>query len=129
MYQVINVLMIILLILALLFSKKSFINFKLSSHLSKIKENERNELMPYLRGVFIMGLFIPLLVWFIDVSGDLVLTKLQHNTVKQVNKYDLIAPESTNVIDSKSHRGIHTVAYFCKYLVLRNEMHSMLLRC
>lgn len=98
MYQVINVLMIILLILALLFSKKSFINFKLSSHLSKIKENERNELMPYLRGVFIMGLFIPLLVWFIDISGDLVLTKLQHNTVKQVNTYDLIAPESTKTI-------------------------------
>lgn len=73
----------------------SQIKFKLKDYLDKLNEEERNELIPYIKGVLTIGLLIPTLTWIIFNISDLLLDKLS-NRKPQTNVYASIGFCYTN---------------------------------
>lgn len=66
----------------------SKIKFKLKDYLNELNDNEREKLLPYINGVFTIGLLVPILTLVICNFSDSLLDKLAHTDKKSlVNEY------------------------------------------
>lgn len=108
MYQIINVLIIVVAAVCLLTNKKSVVNFRISDYLSTMIDKEKKESIPYLRGIFIIGLLIPALAWVIDSSNGLLMDRLQQTKAEEVHAYEYI--------------GRCYVMEDCRHIVLNNPV-------
>jgi len=91
MYPYINIFIIMVFGGLLLFGNKDkVIKFKVSDYLSKLSPSEKKNLLPYLKGVLIIGLLAPALVWLVvDIFGDMLLRKIYppHEGLYQAYQY------------------------------------------
>lgn len=74
----------------------SQVKFNLKDYLDKLNEEERHKLIPYVKGMLIIGLLIPTLTWIIFNISDLLLDKLT-NRKAQTNVYASIGFCYTNI--------------------------------
>ena len=72
----------------LLRNKNGQIKLRLGNYLAKLRDAEKKELAPYLRGIFIIGISIPVFVWAIDAGSSLILNKLQQTKAEQIHAYE-----------------------------------------
>jgi hypothetical protein len=110
MYQIVNILIIVFVAVCILRNKGSLVKFKLNDYLLKLGDAERKELAHYLKGFFIIGLFIPALVWAMDAGGNLLMNKLQQTKVEQVHAYEYI--------------GRCYVIKDCRHIVLKSSVQT-----
>ena len=110
MYQVVNILIIGFVAVYLLKNKRSWVKLKLNDYLLKLGDVERKELVHYLKVLFIIGLFIPALIWAMDAGGNLLMNKLQQTKVEEVHAYEYI--------------GHCYVIKDCRHIVLNNPVQT-----
>lgn len=78
MYPYINIFILSIIGVVLLFGNKDkVIKFRVSNYLSRLSPNEKKEIIPYLKGILIVGLLAPAMMWLlVDVFGDMLLRKI-----------------------------------------------------
>ena len=108
MFQIVHLIIIVFVAVCILRNKRSPVKLKLNDYLLKLGDVERKELVHYLKGIFIIGLFIPALVWAMDAGGNLLMNKLQQTKVEDVHAYEYI--------------GHCYVIKDCRHIVLNNPV-------
>ena len=84
MFQIVHLIIITVLVLLLLSSKKGAIKFNVKTYLANSKDSDKNREIPYFKGVFILGLMVGLLLGVIDNGSELLLNKIQQTRADQI---------------------------------------------
>ena len=68
-----STLLVLVSALLVVLTNKERVKFKVSSYLEKLSDDEKNELKPYICGVFILGLVYPILVYLGSIGIEILL--------------------------------------------------------
>lgn len=90
MFQVVPFTIVIVVVLLLLTDKNKSVNFRFKAYLASLNNSSRNIMMPYFKGVFILGLLFGLLIAFTEDGCELLINKVQQTKVERIHAYEYI---------------------------------------
>jgi hypothetical protein len=77
-------------VLFLLNNKKKLIKFRAKAYLANLNDSDRNIVIPYFKGIFILGILLGLLLAVVDDGCELLINKIQQTKAERIHAYEYI---------------------------------------